>query len=237
MLINDQNPARPRREEALSLLQLLLCIVIIGILAVLLLPAVQAMREKSRSVQCVQNLRQIWQGGMSFVQDHQGRFCSLNIEKSRRDPKTRGFREYLGYTSNVFVDTHYSCPTAQAGPYAAGGNMFRSYAVNRLIVGNWAPPDSGATVVKGALEYAIRVTQPSQTLYVADGIPSIGSVAVSGKNINYASNINRSNFRDAYYLHNGRINGVFLDGHVRALKVEDLDLPKEHPFWGGDGFE
>lgn len=245
-MMPPEKPARMQRQasavgnaRAFSLVEILVCMVVIGALALLLMPAIQGAKDHSRSVRCLSNLRSLWQGGMLYVQDHNGRFCSLNIEKSKNDAKSPGFREYLGYTSNLFQETLYTCPKSQAGELAAGGNMFRSYAVNRLIVSNWAPANSGTTEVNGAVELLVRIQYPGRTLYITEGVPNAGSSTAtpSGKGINYFSNINSSNFASANYIHSGRLNAVFLDGHTAALQKSDLDKPKDNVLWGGNNLD
>lgn len=55
-----------------SLLELLIAVTIIALLCAALLPTLAMVRESTRSVACINNLRQIGLGSMAYATDHRG---------------------------------------------------------------------------------------------------------------------------------------------------------------------
>lgn len=210
------------------MIELLVVIGIIVILVALLFPATGKMLDFAKDVRCKQNLRQLSLAYLSYARDHDG---SVVTDGTGGYEWPRLLQPYLGYanfTNNL--PKILRCPMAPARPDALywqpdyGGNVHG--AVYGCADGS-VPNSLGLSPAITAPPKLVGQSHPSQVIAFLDWKP--------GTRFARRDNFVEMNttLKDSFYRHNGKMNAIFVDGHIEAipfpLSTNYTNLPWRSP--------
>jgi len=215
--------ARPLlRTRAWTLVEMLVVIGLVGVLAAFLLPVVNNARKKSHQVQCLQNMRQIAQSLISYTNDHNGITPPAYDEEQGRNwsellVKWDGSAPSLRNSHNSYGTLSYwKCPENRVQENAPlgsqGGEEMGGYAINgwsktslphdNRFAGNRYANFQSPSKLYMLTEADYYRTEESST----DGTGSIPAGL-------YTSGVRRTR-----YVHFGKVNVVYADGHGESLE-------------------
>jgi prepilin-type processing-associated H-X9-DG protein/prepilin-type N-terminal cleavage/methylation domain-containing protein len=192
-----------------TLIELLVVIAIIGVLAGLLFPAIQGARHAGQRVQCTNNLRQIYGGLQSYLQDHH------NVLMQRWDGTTgKGYDDLIiGYLDNGATTSSsgvaariFTCP-------AQGRNDYPDQPGYGM---NWYYDNTSVN----------EVGEPAQTVLIAETLGSGGDGSHRADGRNMPGDIGALDIG----RHEGKANYLFFDGHVSMMFYSETINPVN--MWG-----
>lgn len=207
---------RPGTRRAFTLIELLVVIAIIAILAAILFPVFARAREAARQTSCRSNLKQIGTALQMYRQDYDELMPCLafgNGTGPYLTPDNTATAPYLlwnhvihSYVKNFGI---FNCPsnhyTGTTLPYQGQYVTSFGYGLNPFIDGI-ADAQVGrvADVIMGSDSRYFRV-QP----YGSD----VPDPAASNGDCNTAP---------MYPIHNGTVNTLYFDGHVKSIKPQSV---------------
>jgi prepilin-type N-terminal cleavage/methylation domain-containing protein/prepilin-type processing-associated H-X9-DG protein len=219
------------KKRGFTLIELLVVIAIIAILAAILFPVFARARENARRASCQSNEKQILIGVMQYTQDYDERY-PLTWTDGINITWPIALQPYAKSTQ-VFVcpsDTNKTAMqwTAPAGAYAGTAQFHTSYIAN-IQMGGWSDTTSVALS---------SVVSPATTVYLTDGARNNAAATVASD----PSGKSWADDRDfAFFLaypghpqtgngHSGApalrhletVNVGFADGHVKAMKMQNV---------------
>ncbi len=218
-----------------TLLELLIVIAIIALLAAILFPAFAPARENARRAACQSNLKQLGLGFAQYTQDYDERLPGYVV--SHTDGSQSWKRVLFPYVKSTQV---YSCPSNKFGqspsgdspPYVTiptGQPVFDvSYLANASV------PGAGGTTPMRSADLAVNIaaiTNSSSTILLTEGTWGGCDISFNYSPFVFADQVvtQHSEFRG----HNGRVNFLFADGHVKSLKPTATASPVN--MWTIDG--
>ena len=233
---------RTSRRHGFTLIELLIVIAIIGILAGMIFPAVGYVRDKSKTDQCINNLRQWGVALQGYLDEHRGVFPSYGCEvadlKPELDDPTAWYNLLPAYLSDDVpalkdyatvpypgkgIRSPFLCPSDKGG---GGGtnethslkDYYSSYTMNSWI-DNAANSQSFSKRLRSSQlnqQHNPPVT-PSAFVVFLD----TGHGAASGINLKYLGNDSCRHGRSRPG-EPGSINICFADGHVENIRENNL---------------
>jgi len=226
--ILTHKPRTPKSPRAgFTLIELLVVLAIIAILAALLTPVLVKAMERSRSIQCMGNLRQLGTAMLLYAGENGGNFpqnpsasgdmgvCwDVQISSYVGGKCTPGGAAYSTYKGPPI----YHCPSGKPRNNVPV-NKSRGYAVNQAIV-----RDTGADNCRNLM----RISDTTRLGILLE----VG--AISGEELMFGSagfNIEEV-YHTSYYLsyfawrHHEMMNVCFADGHIALLGPSAKGYPK-----------
>ncbi|MFA6290499.1 MAG: prepilin-type N-terminal cleavage/methylation domain-containing protein [Victivallales bacterium] len=229
-----------------TLIELLVVIAIIAILAAMLLPALNQARKLAVSSLCKSNFKQIIMGAQFYADDSND--CLPPAGGSPTDLPTRPGASYGFATWYAFVGTYiysqfsvcdlrnggsagflpnwvFACPVSgNDRTYGINGEVSNTCSTYANAVSGWNSSGKiyGVTLVKRS-----KLLYPANTFAFADGYG--GSYRIAGIGGNPPWKIGTG----AWFMvgkvlkdtrHGGAINIAFVDGHVDALRYEEVPV-------------
>ncbi|MEI6034896.1 MAG: prepilin-type N-terminal cleavage/methylation domain-containing protein [Verrucomicrobiae bacterium] len=181
------------RRDGFTLVELIVVIAIIGLLSSLLLPQVGKFQSRAQSVVCMNNLRQIGVGVLSYVGDNNYEYPVIepNAQNPVYPPTTgddpteveaKPMLDVLGPYG--VTDSVLKCPTDLKGlNWYAKSDPHTSYQWRVMLDSENA---NAAKIYGGRRGYGVRIVKPSRVTICTD----------------YER------------IHSGKMNSLYADGHV-----------------------
>ena len=208
-----------KQKSGFTLIELLVVIAIIAVLVAILLPALNAAREMSKSVICLNNLKQIGQATFLYLEDNAERFpCEYDDPRYRYSGRWKNrLAPYLGidtgssgYVSEYKVGRNvFACP-------ASNDNHISDYKVayHNSYRSNWGIIGYDSSESHAVTERIGNITRAHDTVaWVVDGSNTSSDQYVYWAFWPYVD-----------FRHRGRMNILWVDWHVSGRADVDRSI-------------
>ena len=208
-----------RTVKGFTLIELLTVIAIIGILVGILIPVVGKVRESSYSVRCSANLRSIFGWLTIYANEHKGVYPPANGPS----------QNYGGTDQPYWTELQFYMTSRNANVSAEAGTDLRFWycpaAANTFPMEPHRVYPMNANLGQKVPIRPVTCSQPARSLLLADGAYATGT---AGCSLPYFKDSTAGvTERPAAALearHLGKVNGLFLDGHIVTFSLTDPQL-------------
>jgi prepilin-type N-terminal cleavage/methylation domain-containing protein/prepilin-type processing-associated H-X9-DG protein len=211
------------RRSGFTLIELLVVIAIIAILAAILFPVFARARENARKANCLSNLKQIGTAHMMYAQDYDEVYVPAYTVSGTT--YTWNYQLLDSYIKNAGV---WKCPSSQQA---------QGYGYNYLVCGGrslaWFNNVAGTvSECDAALVSAATYANADPTKWVEGGsahwevhFPYRGDILSPVTADGSYSSSTTSAPRRPFPRHSEGVNCLFVDGHTKWVKVQNLIGP------------
>lgn len=232
-------------KTTFTLIELLIVIAIIAILASLLLPALNSSRERGKSAQCTNNLKQLSYSIAGYQADKEDFFPvhgfgaykkgSNNTTLNAQGKEDSNWMSTIWYTGHATTPKMFRCPSVKEHPYGDWDSVpswFPNGSYQNIIDYGYNYLSLGGKYVNGKHRgvKVVMVKQPAKTIMLADTTNSVH--AFKGKSgwgnpllYGYYPSDAETTARGIISLrHAGTCNVAWVDGHVSGEQVAGFKL-------------
>ncbi len=217
-----------KSKRGFTLIELLVVIAIIAILAAILFPVFVSAKEAGKQSACKGNLKQLGSALQMYVDDSGGRmpFMPVNYIRDAMAPSAEPnyAKQLFKYAKNKTI---FCCPSAT--PFPPTDANFGT--LGPTIYSRISYYTNGITDGKkiSACKHASKTAFMREGKVVANcayerPVPT-GEYVMAG-NVAARENMNQ---------HNNGANYLFVDSHVRHVRLDQTPDDPNHPFWNFDG--
>jgi prepilin-type N-terminal cleavage/methylation domain-containing protein/prepilin-type processing-associated H-X9-DG protein len=234
-----------RTHQGFTLIELLVVVAVIAVLAALLFPVFGRARDQAYKTQCLSNLHQLGIALLDYVQDYDDTLPSYSSPEFKQNVHWSWKDSIFPYLKNKNV---FLCPSNPVGwdPSSSywGVNLSSEF-YDTLPKGSRYPISYGMNYALYRYELLDGKTPPAGGVSLHDLKDPLTLIALGEVRFKWRQDLmdpegflmpliggvpRQRQYNGLFHHHQGWINWVFLDGHVRSLKAVQTMEPRAA--WG-----